>query len=148
MPTEMGDSPTVWNEPAMRYTLGMKKNSDGSLDIEMDDYLGGKWVAPVVNTAHATYMTLLSAVPTGKTAYVKAIVITNNEAYSLRVDIYQDTTLKFNVILAAKSSLGLSEQDLIGLCFTSATAIKYKTEVLGGEAWSAGTYVGIGYFLK
>lgn len=143
-----GVSPLQINEPAVRYNFELLKNADNSIDLKYDNYLGGKWVNPTINAAHNTYVELIASAsfPTGMTAYLKSLLFTNMEAYALSIEIYDGTTLIYKLNMAAQSSFGLSENDLIGLKCT--TSIRFKTQVFAAEAWSAGTYVGVGYFLK
>lgn len=146
--SELGETPTKITEELEVRLRKWLKNTDGSIDPEYDMDLGGKSTNPTDNTAHDTYVSLVASVPAGKVLHLKALVITNDEAYKVKVEIFSATTVIFEITVAATSSFGLSSDDLIGITVAAAVAFRFKTQVLGGEAYSAGTSVNAGYYLK
>ena len=142
---EYGDNPERANEPLAVDMREYIVDSYGGLHPKVDTELGGVWVNPVINTAHDTAATLISAVPAGKNAFIKSIVITNREAYAVRVELYTSTTKIFEILIEAVSSFGLSQDDLVGMYIAAAGDLTFETQT--AEVWSAGTTVAVGYYL-
>lgn len=145
---ESGEVPTEIEEVVEARMRKWLKNADGSLSPEYDLDLGGKQTAPIDNTAHNTYVNLVASVPAGKVLHLKALNITNDEAYKVKVELFSATTLLYEITVPATCSFGLSKDDLIGITVAAAVAFRFRTQVLGGEAYSAGTTVNAGYYLK
>ena len=142
---EYGDNPERANEPLAVDMREYIVDSYGGLHPKVDTELGGVWFNPVINTAHDTAATLISAVPAGKNAFIKSIVITNREAYAVRVELYTSTTKIFEILIEAVSSFGLSQDDLVGMYIAAAGDLTFETQT--AEVWSAGTTVAVGYYL-
>jgi len=145
---ELGEVPTHVTEEVEARIRKWLKNADGSLSPEYDLDLGGKTTNPTDNEAHDTYVNLVASVPAGKVLHLKALCITNDEAYKVKVEIFSATTLIYEITVPATCSFGLSKDDLIGITVAAAVALRFKTQVLGAEAYSAGTSVNAGYYLK
>lgn len=145
---ELGEVPTHINEPSEVRTRKWLFNADQSLSPEYDLDLGGNSTAPVDNAAHDTYVDLVAeaSMPAGLILHLKALCITNDEAYKVKVEIFDDETLIYEITLAATSSFGLSKDDLVGV--QASTSLRFKTQVLGAEAYSVGTSVNAGYYYR
>ena len=129
------------NEPQFTPTQDYALRGDTGEIVPKIDKLQGKRTYREITTAHNTEINLVIAASmlSSKKFVGTYLSISNREAYAVRVELLDDTTVIDEFFVGAGESLILIDSDGI---WDFSTEINMKSQ--SGTAWSAGTVVVIG----
>lgn len=127
----------------VRMTKWLRNGKNGALNPESDE-LSSEDGGYGITTDHDTYIDLIASADflSGKTFHIKDIIITNHEAYTLYIEVFDGTSVIGQLYVASTATFGFT--DFKGLKAT--TSVTFKSQ--SGTAWSAGTSVRVGGYYR